>query len=342
MNKCRLCGNKIADKKGSHIVPHFLLKRIENIEGKTGRDYELGFTIEKLNSKAHFGRAVNPEKLEEIFGEITDKDIEENKHPLVVDNFFCTDCEKRLAIIETEYSKTIETKATSDYESGVSFAKGLLFWASLIWRMSINGKSGVKLTEEQNEKLRQVLDCFLPQKIEELDEKGINENGLVRSLTYKLLRCVDCKKDDGKWLFFHPEFYNPLFLLIDEFVLCFNFSDSWEDIDKNDCLGIKDIIKESTINTVNKKEKIMPFDNSTYNQVSSNLIEIIKNESFGDLDEILDGIHVIAGGDGNKMPIEIKKEIITELTSEEKKLGRKFTQEDLVNTTIKIMKKYAP
>jgi len=342
MNKCKLCKNKIADKKGSHIVSHFLLKRIENIEGKTGRDYELGFTIEKFNSKAHFGRSVNPEKLDEIFGEITDKDIEENNHPLVVDNFFCSDCEKRFAVIETEYAKTIETKETGEYESGVSFSIGLLFWASLIWRMSVNGKSGVKLTNEQEEKLRQIIDCFLPQKIEELDEKGINENGLIKSLTYKLSRYVESKKDDAKWLFFHPEFYNPLFLLIDEFVLCFNFSESWEDLDKNDCLGLREIIKESTINTVNTKEKIMPFDSSTYNQVTTNLMEIMKNECFGDLGSLLDEFHVVVGGEGTIMPDELKKEIITELTSFEKKLGRKFTQADIVNTTIEKMKKYAP
>lgn len=34
MEKCNLCKENDADKKGSHIVPHFLLKRIENIEGK--------------------------------------------------------------------------------------------------------------------------------------------------------------------------------------------------------------------------------------------------------------------------------------------------------------------
>jgi len=45
MDNCKLCKNKPADKKGSHIVPHFLLKRIENEEGKSERDYEIGFSI---------------------------------------------------------------------------------------------------------------------------------------------------------------------------------------------------------------------------------------------------------------------------------------------------------
>lgn len=342
MIKCKLCNTKNADKKGSHIVPHFLLKRIENIEGKTERDYELGFTIEKLNSKPHFGRSVQPEKLEETFGEISDEDIEKNKHPLIVDNFFCKDCENRFALIESEYAKTIEKKDTSDYESGVSSNVGLLFWASVIWRMSINGKSGVKLTPEQNEKLRQILDCFLPSKLEEIDEKGIKENGLIKSISYKLLRCIDCKDDDAKWLFFHPEFYNPLCLLIDEYVLCLSFDDNFEDIDNKDCLGINEMINHAPINKVDSREIIKPFDNAKYKQMASILVEKAKDVYLEGLDEFFDVIHVAAGGTGNKMPSEIKSEIIAELTSDEKKPGRRYTQEDIKNSTMKIMKKYAP
>lgn len=160
MNKCKLCDKNEADKKGSHIVPHFLLKRIENIEKKTGRDYELGFTIESLNSTSHFGRSVQPEKLEETYGELTDEDIAKIKHPLVVDNIFCSECEDRFANIENIYSKTINTVEKNDYESGVSTSIGILFWASILWRMSINRKSGVKLNPQQNEELRNILDSF--------------------------------------------------------------------------------------------------------------------------------------------------------------------------------------
>lgn len=108
MNKCNLCQNSDADKKGSHIVPHFLLKRIENIDNKTGRDYEIGYKIGSLTSKSHFGRAVQPEKLEETFGELSEKDIDENVHPLIVDHFLCSECEHRFSIMESIYAKTIK------------------------------------------------------------------------------------------------------------------------------------------------------------------------------------------------------------------------------------------
>jgi hypothetical protein len=53
-------------------------------------------------------------------------------------------------------------------------------------------------------------------------------------------------------------------------------------------------------------------------------------------------VHVAAGGTGTKMPPEIRAEIIAELTSGDKKLGRRYTQEEVKVSTIKIMQKYAP
>ena len=78
MKKCLLCQEREADKTGSHIVPHFLLKRIDNQIGVKGRDNELGFVIGKLETKSYFGRNVLPEKLEKIYGEVDDELIENN------------------------------------------------------------------------------------------------------------------------------------------------------------------------------------------------------------------------------------------------------------------------
>ncbi len=45
MRNCLLCYENPADKTGSHIVPHFLVKRIDNEPGQSGRDKEMGFVI---------------------------------------------------------------------------------------------------------------------------------------------------------------------------------------------------------------------------------------------------------------------------------------------------------
>ena len=55
MNKCLLCKQNIADKTGSHIIPSFLMKRIN---GNGMRDHEIGFVIKKCNVDTYFGRDI--------------------------------------------------------------------------------------------------------------------------------------------------------------------------------------------------------------------------------------------------------------------------------------------
>src|SRR5690554_2297226 len=114
MRNCLLCDENPADKTGSHIVPHFLAKRIDNEPGESGRDKEMGFVITEDSTTSYFGRSVQPEKLEEIYGEVTDELIENNSIDGIVDNYFCSDCETNLAIIESEYAKTIESNTEID------------------------------------------------------------------------------------------------------------------------------------------------------------------------------------------------------------------------------------
>ena len=335
MNKCKLCNKNNADKKGSHIVPHFLLKRIENIENKTGRDYELGFTIERLNSSSHFGRSVQPEKLEETYGELTDEDIEKNNHPLIVDNFFCSECEERFANIESLYSQTINIVDKNDYTSGINTSIGILFWSSILWRMSINGKSGVKLNSKNNELIRNILDSFLSKNI---DQELMGKSDLIKSISYKLIRFNDCKKEDPKWLLFHPEFENPLCLLIDEFILLFSLNGDFVDIDNTDCFSINKEIINAPINKIGSIENISSLDNLTYKRLSLNLTEKMKNIYLDGLDDFLDEIHRKSKNYGLTMPKEIKQKILNEITSDEKKLGRKYNQEEILLSAFKILK----
>lgn len=340
MEKCNLCKENDADKKGSHIVPHFLLKRIENIEGKTGRDYEIGFKIGRLFSKSHFGRAVQPEKLEETFGEISDKDIENNNHPLVTDHLLCSDCEERLAQIESRYSQTLQTLDEVNYESGISSSEGILFWISIFWRMSIHGESGVKLTAEKNEQLRVILDTFLPIKNKSLDDSLISESDLLKTLSYKIIRCNNCEQQKGKWLLFHPDFYNSLCLFIDEFVVILSLDGQYDELEKTDCFGINDLILDAPTNTVGGQEIIKPFDKSIFIEFTQKIVNKLRDVYVGGLDEFFDQVHVAAGGKGEKMPAEMKQEIMEELVSGDKKMGKKYTQEEIIGSTYKIMQKH--
>jgi hypothetical protein len=336
---CRLCLQNNADKKGSHIVPHFLLKRIENIEGKTGRDYELGFTLGKGKTGSHFGRSVPPEKLEEVYGEVSNQDIASNSHPLIVDLIFCSNCEKRLAKLESVYAESLKKLSNSDYESGVTSIEGMLFWTSIIWRMSINGKSGTKLSDSENETLRKFIDDYLVKNL-------VDSNSLVETtqeiskigFSYRLLRCYECKKDDSRYLLFHPDFNQPIILLIDEFVLAFTFTGTYEDLNSKNCFKINELILDSPIVSVTGPEKVRPFSRQVYMILTTEVIERTKTEYKNGVFEKLELIHQRFGYD-QPLSEDIKYEVLRCLAFEEEKLGRAYTDKELARCAFKVLKR---
>lgn len=339
MSKCRLCNLNEADKTGSHIVPHFLLKRIENIKGKKGRHFELGFLISETGVTPYYGRSVLPEKLEEIFGDISDEDITKVQHPLVVDNIFCSNCEKRFETIETEYAKTLPVKGSGNYNSGIISSLGILLWGSVLWRMSINGKSGVILSEEQNEHLRNILDTFLKNDFRNIDFESFKGSELIKSVSYRLLRYVDRDEDENTLLLFHPDMNNPLCLFIDEFILIYSLNNNYEDLNHNNCVNSNDVILDSPINTAGSQEVVKPYGKDVYQKIIKFFDDTVTERLLEYNSQLLDLIHVGLGGKGETMPIELKKEILLEITSDEKKLGRKFTKEDYINSVNKVLQK---
>lgn len=341
MEKCKLCLINDADKKGSHIVPHFLLKRIENVEGKTGRDNELGFTIDELNTTSYFGRSVTPEKLEEVFGEITDDDIEKNNHPLIVDNFFCSSCEKRFAVVESEYAKSIEVTGNGIYETGVSGALGFLFWSSIFWRMSINEKNGFRLNPEQEEVLRQLLDEHLKDELSEINAELGDLTAEQEKISYKLLRCCNYSISNPTHLVVHPEFSYPFSILLDEYILLITLNDSYRDYQSKDFFGIKDEVGIAPNNNRKGREQILSLNETEFSKVCMGFIYYVENKRVSNIREYLDKLHIRLGGAGIHMPENIKREVFLEITAEEKKLGRKLNNEDLISSVYKVLSRYA-
>lgn len=260
MKFCLLCKENEANKKGSHIVPHFLLRRIENIEGKTDRGYELGFLIGEANTDSYFGRSVPIEELDKVYGELTDNEIGQNKHPLVVDYFFCSECEDRFAKIESEYANTLRKSDNKIYDSGIASELALLFWASVIWRISVNKKSAVELTKKQNEILRRVLNRCLKEDVSKIDINKMRKSKDIQGLSYRLMRWHNLSMKDDTPMVFHPKFKKPYSLNIGEFILCFSFHDNYNDYLKMDFFGIKDEVSIAPTNSKYRNERILPID----------------------------------------------------------------------------------
>lgn len=174
-----------------------------------------------------------------------------------------------------------------------------------------------------------------------LNEEEFLKHNLVRDISYMIIRCHNAKVDDTKLLLFHPEFYNSFCLFIDEFVVAFSLDGSYEEFQTTDCFGINDLIQKSPVNTSKGNEIIQPFDRSIFLEYTKNIVNKIKTVYVDGLDDILDKVHIAAGGKGPKMPIKIKQEILTDIASNEKKIGRRYTQNEIAKSICKVMKKYA-
>lgn len=343
MKRCALCKFNPADKTGSHIVPHFLLKQIDNAEGETGRDKELGFVIEPFDTKSYIGRSTSPEKLEKTFGELSDEEIELKKErPLVVDHIFCSTCESRLAKIESLYAETLKKSDTKQYDSGIESEFGLLFWISVLWRMSINGKSGNRLRRSEEELIRKNLNRLLPESADSFELKKIQDAKELSVISYKLMRCPAYSEDSSTFLLFHPEFDTPYSLLIGEYILFISPQNNYDQYLTKDLFGLKNEVVKAHTNSIGGNENIIPITKDIMTSVISGVIDKIKEIRLDNLNEFFDTIHVAMGGEGKTMPIELKNEIMKEITSEEKKLGRKHTLEDIRDSTFEVLKKYGP
>lgn len=339
MDNCKLCKSRLADKTGSHLIPHFILKRIDNEIGKSERNKELGFRIGGLETTSYFGQSVLPEKLNEIFGELSDEEIKKNNIPLIVDHYFCTECEKKISQIESEYAKTLANKGI---ESEIAPEISLLFWISILWRVSISKKQGFILKDKEGELLRRILNKHLNLKIKNIDSDSLKKDIECQNLSYRLIRCPDYSESEATYLFCHPFHKMPYSIILDEYVLFFYFKKGHVDNLMQSFFGFENGLKGTGINTVLVGENKIIYEKKTFKSCLENLVNLITDNRFKNYDWLFDEAHKKMGGQGSQMPLLLKQNIVNRLISDEKQLGRKYTFESLVIAMYEEMKKYAP
>jgi hypothetical protein len=338
MKNCIICDKNPADKKGSHILPHFLLKRIDNEEGSKKRDKEMGFLLSELHPSSYFGRATKPETLEEVYGEITEERIEKNEIPLVEDNIFCSGCEKRLGEIESQYADTLKNggEPNNNYQNLEDSFLAFIFWTSIVWRLSIAQKSGFKLAESDEKRLQLILSQFLS--IENYNLDDLKKEKILENISYKILRSVNYSDTKSTVLFCHPELQNPYFFVIDEFVLAFS-------IDR----AISDTGFESIDKQLNIAETNTAFCGEIIRSVESLIIDGIQEYFYSELSKRyllnlskeIDIIHQRLGGRG-QIPMQIKEEIVSRIVNDdEQPTGIKYTLKHKAKIIFEVLKKYS-
>jgi len=338
MKNCIICDKNPADKKGSHILPHFLLKRIDNEEGSKKRDKEMGFLLSELHPSSYFGRATKPETLKEVYGEITEERIEKNEIPLVEDNIFCSGCEKRLGEIESQYAETLKngSEPNDNYQNLDDSFLAFIFWTSIVWRLSIAQKSGFKLAESDEKRLKLILCQFLSIDNYKLDD--LKKEKILHNISYKVLKSVNYSDTKSTVLFCHPELQNPYFFVIDEFVLVFSIDKAisqtgFESIDK------QLIIAE--VNTAFSGEIIRSIEPVIIDGIQEYFYSELSKRYLLNLSKEIDIIHQKLGGKG-QIPMEIKEKIVSRIVNDddEQPTGVKYTLKHKAKIIFEVLKKY--
>lgn len=189
--KCLLCQKNMADRKGSHMVPHLLIAKTFSYDGSTERD-KVVVEVDNLSEgyrETYFGHQVYDDTINELIGRsFTDEEIEEEHkkvNALTRDYVFCDNCEKRFSTIESYYADILERRLKNS-----SPKIPYLFWISVMWRMSV-GEMGTKLMPKHEEKLRKVLDKCLALRREDIVLKKVR----LGYCAYSLYRANDTKDE---------------------------------------------------------------------------------------------------------------------------------------------------
>ena len=151
-NTCAFCGHRVANKKNTHYLTDFIIRKCLNHGGSKDREKGSCFEISTHQTSVayHFQRGVLPETIEEILGRpSSDKEkLQERTIPFSVDYFFCSECEKKFTKHETNFSNRIlpkfRKKTPHNTEevviSGTDISKLRLFFYIQLWRSCVCGK----------------------------------------------------------------------------------------------------------------------------------------------------------------------------------------------------------
>jgi len=323
MEKCLICRANDAEATGSHIVPHFLIKRVDNEEGQKGRDKEFGFVINEDESRFYFGRAVLPEKIEEVYGEVDEKLLKENNIDGIVDNLFCNDCEKKLSVFENEYSKTLKlsSEPNSIYVSTKFSFLGFIFWTSIVWRLSIMQGSGFKLKDKDERRLGRILRKYLKL---ELKEVSLESNDIdLMDVGYKILRAVEYSDVYPTLQFAHPEFERPYSIMIDEYMVFFYFKKNYMKGLVLDFFGSHQFVKTSTFNDAFNCEEILSMGHQNYEEIKQKMLTFLAKRKLAKLDKNLNLMHQrMFPNEGKEMDLKLKHTILKKISESEEKLGK--------------------
>lgn len=337
MIKCTLCLLNEADKTGSHVVPHFLMKTVDNADHVKGRDKELGFKITEDFVTPYFGRDVNTTKLEEVFGELSESDIADSRSDVIADYIYCTSCEKKFSTLESAYAPTLNVNKTDVYTSTNSSLTAFLFWTSIVWRLSAYGKLGFKLAQNEENRLRVILNKLLG--ADAINEQDIATKGMFEEIRYAVMRAPGYTDKNETATYYHSKHRFPYCLLFGEYALFYYLKASHVKNPQQSFFGLEKLLSQAPLNSIRQGEKIYPLTAGQMKITWDNFVDFVNDIRIKKLFRTLDELHLKLGGAGKQMHPKDKIDILNEIMSDGKELGRTFTFEDIKQSTFKVLSK---
>lgn len=336
MATCALCHQREADKTGSHLVPFFLMRTVDNVDGRKERNMELGFELGKGHVISYFGGGVLPERLEPVYGEISDEDIANSRSSMIVDHLLCSHCETRLGKLESFYSATLTKTGQGTYQSTKDGFHAFLFWISIFWRLSASDKKAYHLSEIDEAHLRIILDGGM-----DVEDTGDYIGRLGKEVTgirYRVMRAADYVKTNPGWVYLNSDNNDPYCFAIGEFVVALYIDEMKTDTTNQAFLGLENDLLTTPLNDCTADENILGIAIERLQAANAVTVDFWKDDFLTNLNEMCDQVHLMFIGKGEMAP-EVKRQIVAELTADEQLLGRQYSLQNIVHAiTISIMK----
>ena len=318
MQNCLLCQDNEADKTGSHIIPSFLMKRIN---GGGERDHEVGFEIRGGLANVYFGRDIYEEERKSLTDNGDKLDSRENLD--IRDHVFCKGCERYFSVLESRYAQSLNlnyTEGKLTTNNKLSSSEALLFWFSIVWRVSITEHLGNRLRADLEDRLRVALSA---NNIDGLDAK------------YALFRCKDYTKNTGRGTFAYMDVIeNDVILVVDEYLLIMTFDMADEKHEVKLCEN-RFTLKRCALNDGIKREEISSIPSFYFSCLMDSILKkLISNMQ---LPRKFNEMHKIIFG--TDLPDDMLNDIIQNVLNTWK-LGDRYTVEHYAWCYKEILIKY--
>jgi hypothetical protein len=313
-----------------------------NEEHSKKRDKEVSFRIETRFTDTYFGRAVSPDTIQEVLGrELKEEELLENVNHYTKDYFLCISCEERLAKLESYYSKCINASIENIFTNNIGTAIGMLFWASILWRISVTDFSGLKLTNREENKLRNILNTCLNSTLHEIESKTSKNISLLSDLAYILLKAP--AGVSSNLYISHPRHRFPYCLIINEYVLFFYTKKSHIKGVRQSFYGLDKLIDANLVNDANCGfEKVRVIPEQIYQEAVNLLLKKKTNLMYGEWVQMIEDVidHL-----GLQVAAQEKSNIISETLSDfqgvnEQSIIHKYSLERFTQCLFDVLQKY--